>query len=246
MAYSTSGQMQRSAVVSVDHDACTSAAPAPDLPYPLSHTANANHVLNWPLVQELFSAAPSLPGDNVDGDPHHEATDIFFHPNNSSPNEGDPAETWRLFKDPEPLPHDHSTGMVDEYRGLIRAYFDEVNVFFPLLSQNQMIDYLDRIIDVEMNRNELQSICPPPAQYCLLLLVLCIGSFVHSRGNRIRLANTSNQRPEDHPQADHLWSKVLLLLGHVSSSSSLEAAQCAMLTRFESRLQLPTTPQDRN
>jgi hypothetical protein len=232
VAYSTPDHMQRSTAITVDHDASSTAAPAPDLPYPLSHTANANHVLNWPLVQELFSAAPSFSGDYADSDLlHHEATDIFFHPGNSFPGEGDPAETWRLFKDPDPLPSASSAGIIDEYRGLIYAYFDEVNVFFPLLSRSEIIDHLDRVIDVEVNRNELQSICPPPAQYCLLLLVLCIGSFVHNRGNRIRIAKTSTQRPQDHSQADRLWSKVLLLLGHVSSTSSLEAAQCTMLTR---------------
>lgn len=239
MAYSSASNEHRSDILGVGHEASTSAAPEPDLPYPLSHTANANHVLNWPLVQELFSAAPSSSGDEVDGGLHHEATDIFFHPANSSTDEGDPAETWRLFKDPEPPPHDHSAGMIDEYRGLIRVYFDEVNIFFPLLSRSQVFDYLDRVIDIEMNRNELQSICPPPAQYCLLLLVLCIGSFVHNRGNRIRIAKTTTQRPGGHSQTDCLWSKVLLLLGHVSSISSLEAAQCTMLTRYGFRLRQP-------
>lgn len=205
---------------------------APDLPYPHLHTANANHVLNWPLVQGLLSAAfPTAEDIGRDGQLpflHEDATDVFFRSSKTSSEDDSPAETWRLFGD-SGSPHLAST--IEDYRGFVRAYFDEVNVFFPLLSRSQVSDLLDRTIGVEFHGNDLQARNPSPALYCLLLLVLCIGSFVRSGSHRIRKAGEDRQRSQHHPQADHLWSKAALLLGHVCSASSLEAAQCTMLAR---------------
>lgn len=223
---------------------------APELPYPSSHTANANHVLNWPIVQELFSGSDSstslhaLPGyhSGLDRQPqfHNEATNIFFSPTastlmNSLDDEADPPESWRLFEDSGLIPD--TSELADRYNGFIRTYFDEVNIFFPLLSPNELFGYLERVVDVERNHSELQSIQPPPTQYCLLLLVLCIGSFVGSGGNRIRLPGDEGRARPHHSWTDklhdRLWSKVLLLLGFTSSAATVEAAQCTMLARCD-------------
>ncbi|KAH6695538.1 hypothetical protein F5X68DRAFT_266897 [Plectosphaerella plurivora] len=194
---------------------------------PISHTANGNHVLNWPIVRQLLRdsgilATPSQPLGDM---PSTAATDIFFRSNDYKTNEV-PPESWRLFQ------HHHSQGppeTPDRLRDCIHTYFEQVNVFFPLLS----LDAMNALLDRKGPENQELGVPLVAEDYALLLLVLCLGQFVRSGGSTIHLpSEASSFSPQDEdPWAPHsrLWEKARLLLGFVSSKTTLEAAQCSML-----------------
>lgn len=216
----------------------SSTVPLDEMAYPLSHTANANHVLDWPIVQQLFDTAqagegPSLFSGTGRGCRSSSATEIFFDPE-SKPRDERPVDSWRLFRDCT------LADLCDpaEYLDLVSAYFDEVNIFFPLLSFSHVIKSLESIVEAEHHEGECQQSDLPPAQYCLLLLVLCLGSFAKRGGANVELPGfrehtaASSLRPNrspSHALDQHLWRKARLLLGHVSSQITIEAAQCTML-----------------
>ncbi|KAH7233009.1 hypothetical protein BKA59DRAFT_534822, partial [Fusarium tricinctum] len=208
-----------------------------DMSYPSSHTANANHVLNWPVVQQLL-ASTHEPGDTFltpqsnQDDQFHAATDIFFHSRSVLQNSwiDQPADSWRLFSD---------ESLVDlcdftECKELVVSFFNDVNVFFPLLSIVQVMDHLGHNFEAEKCQGELQASDFSPTQYCLLLLVLCLGSFVRRGGAQIRWSGYHTPFPAAPGTSlctldQHLWRKARLLLGHVTTHVSIEAAQCTML-----------------
>lgn len=216
----------------------TAASNAPEIAYPLSHTASADHVLNWPIVQDLLSSSGfSRQTQEYELDSHkHGATDMFFGPSTlikSSIDEEVPA-SWRLFADVN-MPDVQE--VVEEYETLIRTYFDEVNIFFPLLSLSELLGHLDRVADVETRGGDLRSSRPSTAQYCRLLLVLCLGAFVRSSGHRVQLPGNSDQggqytQPDPTGLHNRLWQKAMLLNGYVSAEVTVEAAQCTMLSRY--------------
>ncbi|RNJ60441.1 hypothetical protein D7B24_008133 [Verticillium nonalfalfae] len=199
------------------------------IPIPLSHTANANHVLEWPIVQQLLSQTHSAPPPKPAlGDMQStEATDIFFTQDAHAAPSLCPPESWRLFNKQDFA----SSGAVGYYRELIQTYFDEVNIFFPLLSLDYVQRLFDAIVSFESSNDDQDDIAP--ALHCLVLLVLSFGSFVHDGRCRIRLAGSSTVTPlpsQDYSSLDdQLWRKAKLLLGYVSSDLTLEAAQCTML-----------------
>ncbi|KAL6410986.1 C6 finger domain-containing protein [Ilyonectria robusta] len=209
------------------------ALPTTEIPISLSHRANANHVLNWPVVQELLSSVQV----SVEHRQAHEATGVFFS-HASAPSQtwdGYPPDSWRLFRDGEIL--QSRIEAAEGYLDFICAYFDEVNIFFPLISHAKTAKTLECIVAAEQHNDASPSATPSSAQYCLLLLVLCMGSFVRQRQNRITLLNREGQasrgsRSDASPLYaldQHLWRKAQLLLGCVSSVVTIEAAQCTML-----------------
>lgn len=188
---------------------------------PLSHTACANHVFNWPVVRQLLSdIAPTRASHgNVLST---EATDIFFQQKPDQEPKPFPPESWRI------------SGLGDSlerYRRMLDSYFAEVNVFFPLLSHDEMLDVLYRV-SVSEGRDEGGGNSVSPARYCLLLLVLCLGDLTPPK--RPFLSAETGEESQDSPvelPCVQLWQKAQLLMGHISSDLTLEAAQCAMLAR---------------
>ncbi|KAM0266846.1 hypothetical protein ACHAPA_006415 [Fusarium lateritium] len=215
---------------------CTGTA---EMSYPSSHTANANHVLNWPIVRQLLDSvgesSEMLPVPECDRDDQsHGATDIFFRSGSALPGRWTDhlVDTWRLSND-ETLSRLYDP---TKYEDLVSAFFKGVNVFFPLLSIGPILNRLRRITDAEHSRVTSWDIDSSPAQYCLLLLVLCLGSFVHRGGNQIKHNNifsSTSTRAETLPYSldQHLWRKAQFLLGYASTDISIEAAQCTMLAR---------------
>ncbi|TDZ16675.1 Citrinin biosynthesis transcriptional activator ctnR [Colletotrichum orbiculare MAFF 240422] len=124
------------------------------IPIPLSHTANANHVFEWPIVQQLLSESepmpprPAMPG----GVRSTEATDIFFR---DAPDDGT-----------------LSIDAADRYREVIHEYFAEE----PRQQQSRLRGFFREMPGLD----------------------------------------------------EKLWQKARLLLGFISSETTLEAAQCAM------------------
>lgn len=214
-----------------------------DVQIPISHTANANHIYEWPIVQQLLSEATGDPmPTRHDGavDISFDATDIFFEPSSNSQDTSMPVDSWRLFQDRSlPVPVESAA----TYRDLIYAYFEEVNIFFPLLSLHNILEILETVAGAEYDRTE-PHISVSPAQYCLLILVLCLASLVSTGQTFIRLPEAespaynsrrfseSRDEPNGSPFLDELlWKKAKLLLGTISSDPTLESAQCTMLAR---------------
>lgn len=222
-------------------DTLDEAAPDLQIPVSLHHTANSNHVLTWPIVQQILadSSLGELP-NNMRPD---SATDIFFAPAPSNTaSDPMPSDSWRLFQDGSlpVLAESHQ-----EYLACINAYFDEVDVFFPLISFTEIIHLLETVAACERPSGDIHC-AVSPAQYCLLLLVLCIGSFVRYGHIRIRLDDTDEPIFQTETDVEWrgkdiekgLWEKAKLLLGHISPTMTTEAAQCSMLARYET----PTLP----
>lgn len=205
---------------------------------PLSHTANANHVLAWPVVRQLLRDSGVLPSrSSAAGDlPSTAATDAFFDPPQDEFSGPPPPESWRLFRD-QGVQGPAET--VDHLRDCIHSYFEEVNIFFPLLSSGDILAIFDQVVRSETATDDGgYRRTTSSAEYCLLLLVLCLGSFVRRGESRIHLSrhsseglayNISDQSPDS--LDFRLWHKAKLLLGHLSSAITLGAAQCAMLAR---------------
>lgn len=188
-----------------------------DVQIALSHTANANHVYSWPIVSQLLSETQE-PADWPSGD----ATDIFFKP--VSARLESPPSSWRLYSDTS------SSRTPAQDRELVSVYFTEVNVFFPLLSLGDVQSIHAAVVSDDADVDNGASGTVPAAEYALLLLVLCLASFVSEGHNLIRIPHEGPTKPIS-PIEERLWSKAKLLLGSISSEVSLLSAQCAMLAR---------------
>jgi hypothetical protein len=154
------------------------------------------------------------------------ATDVFFL-NEESSTSGLPPQSWSLF-DRRP---DDAT--IEEYQGLVFTYFENVNVFYPLLSFDTVVQTLETLISTSESDSVRSSVSA--ASYCLVQLVLCLGRFVQSGLGQVRLDRNgeANSHENCHDSSDdQLWGKAKLLLGSISSDASLEAAQCSMLARY--------------
>jgi hypothetical protein len=193
-----------------------------DLQIPLSHTANANHVFSWPIVRQLLSESDSSNWQLGD------ATDVFFEgPLHSSPMP--PPSSWRLMQNQEfPL-------TAVEYYELLDVYFAKVNVYFPLLSMEECVAILDHVLAFESNIDEQPQV--RDSQYALILMILCLASFVKDRdvhtiipmsGEMRNIESEFSQKSQMH---HHLWSKAKLCLGWLNSEISIQAAQASMLAR---------------
>ena len=190
-----------------------------DVQIALSHTANANHVYTWPLVQQLISEA-AFPENRPKGD----ATDVFFDKTNSDLHEA--PTSWSLFDITDPQISSA------EWRELIDYFFSDVNVFFPLLSKPRLLAIVDTAIaekDQKGNKHDLSQ--HNPTDHALLLLVLCLGALVRGSGNIIHVGETASHSRYALLES-LLWAKAKLLLGFISADVSMMSAQCAMLARY--------------
>ncbi|OAQ69169.1 C6 finger domain-containing protein [Pochonia chlamydosporia 170] len=214
--------------------------PESSIPVPLSHTANANHVLNWPHVRQLLTriGAGSVPPPSRLHS--NKGTDIFFS-GQLDDQEDLPSDTlnWRLFQG-QNLPR--AAELLDKHRQSIQAFFEGVNVFFPLLTYAESSQQLEDVFAAEQLSGEYRRPPLTTAQYCLLLLSLCMGNLVQSGLTLVESRHDHNADVQQvsTPLADNtttqfsdmrneLWSKAQLLLGYVLPSLTLEAAQCTML-----------------
>ncbi|KAI0383487.1 hypothetical protein F5Y04DRAFT_250333 [Hypomontagnella monticulosa] len=196
----------------------------------LSHTANANHVYGWPIVRQLLGE-PAFTNTSPD------ATDVFFEPSFATHSTTEIPNHWRLFDGNESLA---TEDLVARYRDLIRVYFSEVNIFFPLLSLSQIQRDFEDVVRQELVLNQ-EKTDMSTTRYTLLILVLCLSTFVSSGESRISLNGESYDPHESHSQGrliwdslaeERLWGKAKILLGSLSSESTIQAGQCAMLASF--------------
>ncbi|KAH9220219.1 hypothetical protein DL95DRAFT_383609, partial [Leptodontidium sp. 2 PMI_412] len=122
-----------------------------------------------------------------------EATDIFL-----LSDLGDlpvvEVRSWHLFQDATSGDSNNLTGQdytegsfgsrLDYFKDLIREFFINVHVFYPILSQSEVHDMLQIVAEFEYyksyNVRELSG-----TKYCLLLIVLCLGSVAKARANLI-------------------------------------------------------------
>ncbi|KAF5232582.1 hypothetical protein FAUST_8614 [Fusarium austroamericanum] len=205
---------------------------------PLSHTANANHVFSWRLVQELLSETSK---DGHDIQAHCDATDVFFHhrPNNSHPStRSHPPSSWNLFERITESFHNSVDDAVLRLCGLIHLYFTDVNIFFPLLLKSDMIEIFEAVIGREAYGDKNINVVEMP-QYGLLLVVLCLALLSSSGRSNIRLDGKGEDRRPLSDSDDtvetqtrlmyHLWDKARLVLGYISTDMSIAAAQSSML-----------------
>ncbi|KAL5586958.1 hypothetical protein FOVSG1_012094 [Fusarium oxysporum f. sp. vasinfectum] len=217
------------------HDSTTEGRePVFEVQIPLSHTANANHVFSWSLVQTLLSENST---DQQDLPSYADATEVFFqeqqnskHPSTTS----QPLSSWKLYDSPYfSSSRDDSIARLHD---LIHLYFTKVNIFFPLLSKSNILNIFEMVTAREVYGNDETPMVDMP-QYGLLLVVLCLALLSSSGQSDICIeknrrysqpfSNSSNI-PEDQLRSE-LWCKARLILGYVSTDMSLEAAQANML-----------------
>ncbi|KAF5702840.1 oleate-activated transcription factor 1 [Fusarium mundagurra] len=205
--------------------------PVFEVQIPLSHTANANHVFSWSLVQTLLKENGTNEQDLLR---YADATEVFFqdqqnskHPSTTS----QPPSSWKLY-DSSYFSSSHEDGIA-RLQDLIHLYFIKVNIFFPLLLKRDILHVFESITAKEVYGNdEIPMVAMP--QYALLLVVLCLALLGSSGQSDICLANNhkpfsnSSNNPEDELRSE-LWCKARLILGYVSTDMSLEAAQASML-----------------
>ena len=213
------------------------------LTLPSLHNANTNNLYQWTVVQALLSEDRMNDG-NLDfrGSNLPEATDIFL----LSDLEQMPvveSQSWHLFRDSiSPSERDSQINMerdfatlFEDFKELVHEYFVNVHVFYPILSEPEIYDMLQVVAESE----SLNSTALNTTRYCLLLIVLCLGSAARGRANLIHLdGSQSSPLPLfDVPSQSHcsealLWTKTRLLLGTTSFDDDIEAAQCLTLSRY--------------
>ncbi|KAG5803244.1 hypothetical protein H9Q74_009061 [Fusarium xylarioides] len=214
------------------HDSTTEGRePVFEVQIPLSHTANANHVFSWSLVQTLLSENSA---DQQDLPSYADATEVFFqqqqnskHPTTILP----PLSSWKLY-DSSYFSSSQEDGIA-QLQDLFHLYFTKVNIFFPLLLKRDILNIFESITAKEAYGNDEIPMVNMP-QYALLLVVLCL-ALLSSSGqsdicidkSRNPLSNSSNI-VEDQLRSE-LWCKARLILGYVSTDMSLQAAQASML-----------------
>lgn len=210
--------------------------PVFEVQIPLSHTANANHVFSWPLVQELVSKA-SEDGESLQT--HTNATEVFFQPQSSnylSPTVSQPPLSWRLYDNAGPF-FSSLDDFVSHLRDLIHLYFTEVNIFFPLLLKGDILDTFERVTATEVYGQEQSNGIDMP-QYGLLLVILCLAilsssgrsNIQHEKSPAGHEASSESAVQMERLRSD-LWNKSRLVLGYVSTDMSIAAAQSSMLAR---------------
>jgi hypothetical protein len=187
-----------------------------DVQIPLSHTANANHVLSWPLVRELLSEVMN-PAETMERD----ATDVFFEAQHQPALATTIPQSWRLNTNTEML--------VCRQRELINIYFSEVNTFFPLLSLAEVYRIHEAVVADGAKPDSQASGSVSAAEYALLLLVLCMSLIIVEGSHLIRLEQAGHRQVN--AGLEELWLKAAYLLGALTPELSLRATQCAMLAR---------------
>ncbi|KAF5548622.1 3-oxoacyl-reductase [Fusarium mexicanum] len=203
--------------------------PVFEVQIPLSHTANANHVFSWSLVQKLLEENGA---DEQNLPSYADATEVFFqeqqdskHPSTTS----QPLSSWKLYDSSYfTLFRDDRIARLHD---LIHLYFTKVNIFFPLLLKRDVLNIFEMFTAREVYGNDETSMVDMP-QYGLLLVVICLALLSSSGQSDISVEKSpsfnSSNSPEDQLRSE-LWSKARLILGYVSTDMSLEAAQASML-----------------
>lgn len=220
---------------------------------PVSHSGNANNVYYWNVVQSLLSesnGSVALDQSGVGGLNLPDTTDILLLSDTGEPAiEG--TATWHIFEgdkmnDLNPstysIPGDYGDRLEHHCRDLVRNFFIDVHVFYPILSQADVFGILRQVTEFEsygqMHRSEIRI-----SQYCLLLMVLCLGSLTRSGAcllysnsrqiatNPLEIAPKSSSDEALEVFNNSLWAKAKLLLGMVSMENSIESAQCFALSR---------------
>ncbi|CZR42838.1 uncharacterized protein FPRO_10141 [Fusarium proliferatum ET1] len=205
--------------------------PVFEVQIPLSHTANANHVFSWSLVQTLLSENST---DQQDLLRYADATEVFFQEQQNSKRPSttlQPLTSWKLYD--SSYFNSCSDDGVARLHDLIHLYFTKVNIFFPLLLKNDILKIFESVTAREIYGNEETPMANMP-QYGLLLVVLCLALLSSSGQSDISieknckpLLNGANV-PKDQLRSE-LWSKARFVLGYTSTDMSLEAAQASML-----------------
>ncbi|PVH82098.1 hypothetical protein DL98DRAFT_530530 [Cadophora sp. DSE1049] len=216
------------------------------LTFPTLHNANTTNLYQWTVVQALLSEDRMSYGDvDFHGSVLPEATDIFLL---SDLGEMPAVETRsrHLFRNPASgdtsevtLQNDMEDSFVlqfEDFKELVHEYFVNVHVFYPILSQLEIYDMLQIVAESEYNKSynsrELGT-----TKYCLLLIVLCLGSvakeranLIYSDGSRHSPVPPVDARSLSYSSESLLWAKAKLFLGTVSFDDSIEAAQCFALS----------------
>jgi hypothetical protein len=211
-----------------------------DVQISLSHTANANHVYNWPIIQQLlYQDSPAPAGRSSHGSRTH-ATDVFFEIGSSEDDLAPPPESWKLFSND--IIAESSQDPLSRCRELVRIYFSKVNVFYPILSMEDTQEVLENVAaqELSLGENEQQV---SASSYVQLLLVLCLSSFVDAGESRMSLWGGEDRPGQASSQSDRmlheqLWKKAKLLLGWVSADLTIGAAQCTLMAGFVGRKDL--------
>ncbi|KAE9368400.1 hypothetical protein N431DRAFT_347452, partial [Stipitochalara longipes BDJ] len=190
------------------------------LTLPVTHDATANHVYQWPILRAILNEANPEAGGRHDS--YEEATDVFLmqtspqdHPAPISPNHAIPGGL---------------ESQIATYEELVNEFFLSVHTFYPVLQQGDILQILRHVIDFEYSHGQTNAVSL--SQYCLLILVLCLGAFSNSRRYE-ELLDTTDLNNSALPNAsleDELCGKATLLSGSVMSSNTIEAVQCLLLS----------------
>ncbi|KAH7411086.1 hypothetical protein BKA64DRAFT_373122 [Cadophora sp. MPI-SDFR-AT-0126] len=213
---------------------------------PTLHNANTTNLYQWTVVQALLSEDRMSYGDmGFHGSILPEATDIFL----LSDSGGLPAaenQSRNLFRNPVcsdtsevTLQNDMEDSFLSQFKDfkeLVHEFFLNVHVFYPILSQPEIYDMLQIVAESERNKTS-KSRELGTTKYCLLLMVLCLGSVARDRTNLI-FSDGSRHSPVppvdarslSYSSESVLWAKAKLLLGTVCFNDSIEAAQCFALS----------------
>lgn len=230
------------------------------LTMPIAHHATANHVYRWPILQAILdqgSMDMQLNRQASFGSYVPEATDAFFAYSGINGLKLAP-ESWRLFQNGNHSnPQSSLSGagwgypsitesLLNKYRNLIDEYFLNVHVFFPIIRKENIHRTLSSAFQTQHD-DQARADLFTTSQYCLLLLVLCLGSSVEAGKSLLSLSASQARssigerslpqfqaRGENHhtESEDHYWERASLLLGSLTSDNSLEAAQCYTLARY--------------
>ncbi|RDW63609.1 hypothetical protein BP6252_11154 [Coleophoma cylindrospora] len=250
-------QVQRLPMVSSESPGISDTFAAADndasfLTLPAVHDANADHVYKWPIVQSL-KAQQSYDVASTPLPELCDATDIFILRTSKSSTPKLPLDSWRLLD--HALLERSTPADVDlitrRYEAMVYNFFINVAAFYPIIHQDTILQYLHSIIRTETSRNEFQAERQVDvSEYCLLLLVLCLGDFAKVEqvivpawplepftGYSFEAEGFSMHTPPQAPGPSSvdantegmLWQKALQLLSALNSEYTLEAAQCFAL-----------------
>lgn len=232
---------------------------------PATHGANADHMYRASIVQDLKDRGLSEPGNPNDfsvGKPKLvDATDVFLVGTSGNHNSNLLIDTWRLFDDTSVRDfqeqskrkhwgagHVYEMGPpVKKYEEIIEQFFNDVPTFYSIVDREDILQYLRIAFLVEVGQQSGTRRTVGTSQYCLLLLVLCLGIFtlsedvvlpallLNSDPSRDRPRGPESNSAETKENSDFeikMWQKIQLLLGYISSEDSIEAAQCFTLMRW--------------
>lgn len=179
--------------------------------------ADASQVYSWPIVTRLIVMNIDLSEQRR----REVATDLFFQSPPRVAPEPVPL-SWTLYSDASRVPN--------RDRHLITTYFDQVNVFFPLLTAKHVLGIHDAVLAEKSTVSGPGHGAVSVSEYALLLLVLCMACFVHQGQHLVEL-DIDPDYEGGHEQLS-MWNEAKLLLGAISSDITLTTAQCNMLARL--------------